>query len=259
VKKANIRVGISGWRYPGWRGTFYPKNLVQRRELEFASRQINSIEINGTFYSLQTKESYQRWYDSTPADFVFAVKGSRYITHIKQLRSIEEPLKTFFSSGVLSLEEKLGPILWQFPPRMRWDEEKFSHFFSLLPKWNTDADPKFHGKKRRLRYAVEIRNESFLTPEFFNLLRKYKIAFVFADTAGKWPYKEEITTDFIYMRLHGDEKIYVSGYTEAALNRWAGKIEKWRKQGINNFYVYFDNDVKVRAPFDAQSLYKKAS
>ncbi len=267
----SIRVGISGWRYAGWRGSFYPEDLPQRRELEFASRQLNSIEINGSFYSLQTPARYLSWYEQTPKDFVFSVKASRYITHIKQLNNIEHGLANFFASGPLCLKEKLGSFLWQFPPRMVWNEEKFSRFLSLLPRGFSEAaeiggdcDPwikKLGGlkidKNRRIRHAVEIRNQSFMVPEFFKLLKKHKVAFVFADTAGKWPYAEEITSDFLYLRLHGDEELYVSGYDEISLNRWAKKIMAWRKKGAKNVYVYFDNDVKVRAPYDALTLLQK--
>src|SRR5688500_1932022 len=131
--------GISGWRYGPWRGTFSPKGLAQRRELEYASRRLNSIEINGSFYSLQRPEFYQQWYDATPDDFVFAVKGGRFITHMKKLKDVETPLANFFASGVLKLKEKLGPILWQFPPGFAFNEERFGDFFELLPKTTTEA------------------------------------------------------------------------------------------------------------------------
>src|SRR5687768_15217018 len=130
---AELRVGISGWTYAPWRGSFYPKDLAQKRELEFASRQVNSIEINGSFYSLQTPSSYQKWYEETPEGFLFAVKCGRYITHMRRLKDIEKPLANFLASGVLALEEKLGPMLWQFPPSMKFDEGKFEAFFEMLP------------------------------------------------------------------------------------------------------------------------------
>lgn len=278
------RIGISGWRYTPWRGTFYPKGLPQRAELEYASRQLNSIEINGSFYALQTPKSYQQWYQATPDDFVFSVKAPRYITHLRRLKEIEEPLANFFASGVLALNEKLGPILWQFPPSFKFDPDRFAAFFALLPhdlkgaakvgknfNANLKTEPYLTVKdNHRLKHAVEIRHESFRDPAFINLLREHNIAGVFADTAGKWPYFEDVTADFIYCRLHGDEQIYVSGYTPDALQYWAKRLKLWRHgqepPDANRFngpaasrkhrdiYVYFDNDVKVRAPVDAKSL-----
>jgi uncharacterized protein YecE (DUF72 family) len=284
----NLRIGISGWRYGPWRGTFYPEDLAQKRELEYASRQINSIEINGTHYSLQRPSSFKRWYDETPEGFVFAVKGSRYITHMKRLKGIETPLANFFASGLLLLKEKLGPFLWQFPPNMQFDEALFEHFLQMLPKDTQAAarlarrhDEKLkHGAhtrgngRRPLRHAVEIRHESFRDAKFVRLLRRHDAALVIADTAGKWPLIEDITASFVYIRLHGDKQIYVSGYTPRALDRWAERIRLWRdgreppdarkvldaaapKRKHRNIYVYFDNDVKVRAPVDAINLMKR--
>jgi uncharacterized protein YecE (DUF72 family) len=215
--RLDLRIGISGWTYAGWRGVFYPKDLPHHRELHFASRAQDSIEINGSFYSLQRPSSYQRWYAETPRGFLFSVKGARFITHMKKLREIETPLANFFASGVLVLREKLGPILWQFPPSLGWNEERFRDFFEILPRTTEQAaelarqhDEKVkHGawtesnRRRRLRYAVEIRHKTFLVPEFFALLRNYQIGFVIADTAGKFPYAEEVTADFVYVRLHG--------------------------------------------------------
>lgn len=279
-----VRIGISGWTYTPWRGVFYPRDLAHRRELEFASRALNSIEINGSFYSLQRPSSYARWYDETPPGFVFSVKGPRFITHMKKLRDVETPLANFFASGVLCLREKLGPILWQFPPNFGWNPERFAEFFAQLPTDTKAAarmsryhDDKLKGRAwtktdaaRPLRYAVEIRHASFMVPEFFALLRQYNIAFVFADTAGKWPYAEDITSDFIYCRLHGDEVLYVSGYSDTAIDWWGNRLRHWqhgkhpadarlvtphkgRKQP-RDVFVYFDNDAKVHAPFDAKRL-----
>jgi uncharacterized protein YecE (DUF72 family) len=283
--RPGLRIGISGWRYKGWRGKFYPKGLALRRGLEYASRIFNSIEINGSFYSLQLPSSYQRWYAETPAGFLFSVKGARYITHMKRLNDIKAPLGNFFASGLLALREKLGPILWQFPPQFQWHEKKFLEFFELLPRDASQAaalatkhDKKLKARAflkidiaRPLRYAVEIRHPSFMVPEFFELLRAQNIAFVFADTAKKWPYREDITADFIYLRLHGDKKLYVSGYSSNAIDWWADRIERWRRGRLTDAklvipptrhstrkkrdaFVYFDNDAKVHAPFDAQRL-----
>ena len=265
-RDGDLRVGISGWNYKGWRGVFYPPKHPQKRELEFASRALNTIEINGTFYSLQRPSSFQKWYAETPADFLFALKGARFITHMKKLREVERPLANFFAAGPLSLQEKLGPILWQFPPNFSWNEGRFREFFELLPRSTKEAAQlaRLHDEKlkcrawlrtdacRPLRYAVEIRHPSFLVPEFFNFLREQKAAFVFADTAGRWPYTEELTTDFVYIRLHGDTQLYVSGYSDSALEWWAKRIRRWRRG--RDVFVYFDNDAKVHAPFDAQRL-----
>ncbi len=280
-----IRIGISGWRYAPWRGVFYPKDLPQRRELEYASRAFPTVEINGTFYSLQRPESYRRWRDETPRDFVFALKGSRYITHMLRLRDAGAALAAFFASGPLALHGKLGPILWQLPPNFAYDEARLRGFFELLPK---DAEQALRlarrrdkagmkgrtvlsiDRNRRLRHAIEVRHRSFEDPGFALLLREYGLALVVADTAGKWPLIEEPTADFMYLRLHGDKQLYVSGYGAAALKRWAGRIRAWSEGGQprgarrigearvprrpRDVYCYFDNDAKVHAPFDAQNL-----
>ncbi|MBA3385612.1 MAG: DUF72 domain-containing protein [Chthoniobacterales bacterium] len=281
--ETRLRIGISGWTYPPWRGVFYPKTLGQRDELRYASRQHNTIEINGSFYSLQMPSSYERWYAETPANFIFSVKGARFITHMKKLRDIETPLANFFGSGLLALREKLGPILWQFPPNFGWNEERFRSFFNLLPQNTAEAAEltNLHDEKlkygvwsnldvaRPIRYAVEIRHPTFLVPEFFALLREYNIAFVFADTAGKWPYAEDFTANFVYIRLHGAEQLYVSGYSDPELDWWRARIDSWRrgrqpgdrrlraamKPSVErDVYAYFDNDAKVHAPFDAMKL-----
>ena len=283
-----VYIGISGWRYPPWRGVFYPPKLTQARELEFSSRAVRSIEINGSFYSLQCPESYAAWYAATPAEFIFSVKGNRYLTHILRLRDIEKPLANVFASGVFNLREKLGPFLWQFPPSFRYAPEQLEHFFSLLPHDTEQAlalarkrDLNMKGRtrlaidaNRPIRHAMEIRNASFIDASFIALLRKYRIALVVADTAGKWPYCEDVTSDFMYLRLHGDKELYASGYTDKALDRWAARINAWSKGGepsdaqrifsenasplsSRDVYCYFDNDIKVRAPFDARTLMAK--
>ncbi|MGQ7957948.1 DUF72 domain-containing protein [Pseudomonas sp. SP16.1] len=282
---SDVRIGISGWRYAPWRGDFYPKGLVQRRELEFASREVNSIEINGSFYGLQTPQRYTGWYAETPEDFVFSVKAPRFITHVRRLDDIEQPLANFFASGPLSLKEKLGPILWQFPPSFRFDERQFGDFLAQLPSDTNQgrqlarhADARLHVTgyqealpSRPLRHAVEIRNDSFRNQAFVDLLRRHNVALVVADTAGKWPYLEDVTADFLYLRLHGDAQLYVSGYSDEALRRWQARIEAWTAGGQpadaqlvdsqhrpphqpRDLYCYFDNDVKVRAPYDARQL-----
>lgn len=276
-------IGISGWRYAPWRGEFYPPGLPEREELSYAAARFPTIELNGSFYSLQRPEYYERWYDQVPPRFVFAVKGSRYITHMLRLRGVETALANFFASGVLALERKLGPLLWQLPPTQKLDE-RLEPFLQLLPRTAKEAaklagrhDKRVAGRThlrvtedRELRHALEVRHESFATPELIELLRAQRIALVVADTAGRWPFLEDVTSDFVYVRLHGDKKLYESGYTDAALDRWAQRIREWRdgRHPLNaklvappprrakrrDVYVYFDNDVKVHAPYDAMSL-----
>jgi uncharacterized protein YecE (DUF72 family) len=268
-----IRIGISGWRYAPWRGVFYPPALPQRRELEYAALLFPSIEINGSFYSLQSPGSWQCWHDATPGHFVFSVKGPRFVTHILRLRECETALANFFASGVLLLRGKLGPFLWQFPPNFRYERERFADFFRLLPRtmgeavalatrhdvdrmrgrhaWPDDFD-----LAAPLWHSIEIRHPTFETPDFIALLREHDIGLVVADTAGKWPLMFDVTSDFVYVRLHGDEELYVSGYSEAALDAWAGKFRTWADAGLD-VYAYLDNDVKVHAPFDAHALMRK--
>jgi uncharacterized protein YecE (DUF72 family) len=280
----DIRIGISGWRYKGWRGTFYPTKLAQRRELEYASRHFSTIELNGSFYGLQRPESFERWYAETPQDFVFSVKGSRYITHLRRLREVDEALGNFLAQGLLALREKLGPILWQFPPSMKFDANLFDAFFTLLPRTHEEAAAfaKNHTSRlkaktwfdvqqdRPLRHAIEIRHTSFVCEEFITLLRRQRIALVVADSV-EWPRLMDATSDFVYCRLHGSEQLYASGYDEKAIETWAQRVVRWasgeevrdgdrasakdaRKRSTRDVYVYFDNDAKVRAPVDAQSL-----
>ncbi|MDQ3616734.1 MAG: DUF72 domain-containing protein [Actinomycetota bacterium] len=265
---ASIRIGISGWTYAGWRGDFYPRGLVQKNELAYAAAQMTSIEINGSFYSLQRPTSYAAWREQTPDDFVFAVKGGRFITHMKKLAGVEAALANFFASGVLGLGSKLGPVLWQLPPNLGYDEQRMRSFFELLPRTTASAavlasahDAKVPDDRaltvtdadRPLRHALEVRSQSFVTPSAISLLREHDIAFVVADTAGRWPLVEEQTSDFRYVRLHGDTELYTSGYTAPALDRWASKCLDWASAGLDVF-VYFDNDAKGFAPHDALAL-----
>lgn len=278
-------IGVSGWRYKEWRGRFYPDGLVQRRELAYVSERMNSIEINGSFYSLQNPASYLRWHEETPGDFLFAVKGSKYITHQRRLTDVRVPLANFFASGILLLGKKLGPILWQFPPWEKFDAKKFTRFLRLLPKSSAAAarlaaentipiEAKRAATavaKTQLSYAFEVRHPSFFTHAFVELLREYNAAFVFADTAGKWPYTEDLTADFMYIRLHGAEELYTSDYTEDQLAWWADRIRKWRRgkqprdaktiagrkapaDASLDVFVYFDNDINAHAPFNAIRL-----
>jgi uncharacterized protein YecE (DUF72 family) len=279
-----VRIGISGWRYAGWRGVFYPPKLAQRKELAFAAANFPTIEINGSFYSLQRPSHYEQWAAQAPDTFVFAVKGSRFITHMRKLRNIRTPLANFYASGILKLESKLGPFLWQFPPNFQFNADLLDEFFTLLPRDTQAAaelacehDPWMKGRvcletsqRRPLRHAIEIRHPSFVCPEFIRLLRRRKIALVCADTVD-WPRLMDVTADFLYLRLHGSEVLYASGYNDVDLNLWAKRVAAWARGGQpadgvyastasgpkrakRDVYVYFDNDAKVRAPFDAQGL-----
>ena len=276
-----IRIGISGWRYAPWRGNFYPKGLRQADELAYAAEKFSTIEINGTFYSLQRPEFFARWRDATPAGFVFAVKGPRFITHMKRLRDVEAPLANFFASGLLALKDRLGPVLWQLPPSFSFDPERLGAFFDRLPRTMREAarlakrhDRRLKGRayttasaERDLRHALEIRHDSFRDPAFIQLLRKHRIGLVVADTV-EWPLLVDATADFVYVRLHGSEQLYASGYGPKALARWADRIQSWSggheakgdhagppaPKRARDVFVYFDNDAKVRAPFDALAL-----
>jgi uncharacterized protein YecE (DUF72 family) len=267
-----LRVGISGWRYPNWRGRFYPKGLPQRAELAYAAERFGSIEINSSFYGLQRPQTYYRWAEQTPADFVFAVKGSRFITHLKKLRNIDAALANFFASGVLALQAKLGPVLWQLPPNLAFDEDVLAQFLSRLPRSTAEAgylarqhDERLAGRSwtgvstdRPLRHCLEVRDESFRTARAYDLLRAHGIGLVVADSAGRFPLLFEVTSDFVYVRLHGAQELYTSGYDDEDLRPWAARIAEWRRDG-RDVYVYFDNDAKVRAPFDALALERLAS
>jgi uncharacterized protein YecE (DUF72 family) len=263
---------------------FYPGGLAQRRELEFAAGKFNTVELNGSFYSMQRPQHFARWYEETPEDFVFAVKGSRYITHMLKLRGVEDALANFFAQGVLRLEEKLGPVLWQFPEHVKFDLKKFEEFFAMLPRTRKDAaklakrhDHRLNGRAwtrvkcdGAVRHAVEIRDESFACEEFIRLLRRQRIGLVVADTVA-WPLLFDVTADFVYCRLHGSEQLYASKYEAEAIEQWAQRVARWasgcevvdgrracakdaRRLKRRDVYVYFDNDAKVHAPFDAMAL-----
>lgn len=286
-KLGAIRIGISGWRYPGWRRTFYPPGLPQRAELAFAASHFTTIELNGSFYSLQRPESFVRWRQQTPDGFIFSVKGSRYLTHMLKLKAIEQGLANFFAQGVLALGPKLGPILWQFPPQWRFDPERLQAFFTLLPRTHREAaelgrhhGPQLHGpawleveRDLPLRHAIEIRHESFVCEDFIALLRRHRIGSVVADTV-KWPRLMDVTADFVYCRLHGDKQLYASGYGPKAIDAWATRAMVWaaggqvtdatrastknpRARQTRDVFIYFDNDAKVRAPVDAEHLMRR--
>jgi len=286
TRHGQIRIGISGWTYAPWRGSFYPKGLVQKRELAHASAIFRAIEINGTFYGQQTPDVFARWAAETPDDFVFTVKAPRFITHILRLREPFVALANFLASGLLRLGPKLGPILWQFPPSFRFDEEAMGAFLARLPH-DTEAAAEYarrhdqHLKARAwlrtdapraMRHAVEIRHESFRNAAFIDLLRKHDVALVCADTV-EWPRLMDLTSGFVYCRLHGSEELYRSGYGDAALDRWAGRVRAWSggrpmddgafagrvaaEPRHRDVFLFFDNTDKLRAPHDAQALIRR--
>jgi uncharacterized protein YecE (DUF72 family) len=283
---AEIRIGISGWTYRPWRGEFYPKGLPQRCELAHAASVFRAIEINGTFYGLQKPDTFARWAEETPEDFVFAVKAPRFITHIRRLREPTVPVANFLASGLLRLGPKLGPILWQLPPTLRFDAELIDTFLALLPH-DTEAaadlarrhDDRLKARAwlrtdrhRPLRHAIEIRHDSFRDAAFIDLLRRRKVALVCADTV-KWPLLMDLTADFVYCRLHGSTELYRSGYDDAALDRWAKRVGAWAtgatmrdgefassvrgKARRRDVFLFFDNTDKLRAPDDAQALMRR--
>jgi uncharacterized protein YecE (DUF72 family) len=279
----SIRIGISGWTYAPWRGVFYPKKLPHKQELAYAARCFHAIEVNGTFYGLQRPDKFARWRDTAPDDFVFAIKGPRYITHLLRLKNIETPLANFLASGLLRLGPKLGPILWQFPARMAFDHNLFSAFLDMLPRDTKAAtalarrhDARLNGRDwlesdadQPLRHAIEIRNESFRTPAFVRLLRRHNAALVCADTV-QWPLLMDLTADFVYCRLHGSAELYRSNYSDAELDVWAARVDSWATGGRmadGNFvagplddgrqrdvFVFFDNTDKLKAPDNARAL-----
>ena len=285
-RPGDVRIGLSGWTYKSWRGRFYPKGLPHKRELAHVGSVFPTVEINGTFYSMQRPDSFGRWSELTPDDFIFAVKGPRFLTHMKRLNEPVAPLANFIASGVLRLGAKLGPILWQLPPNFRFDRDKLDAFFRLLPRdtkaaaalgrrhdhrlkaraW-LRADPPRH----RLRHALEVRHDSFRDPAFIELLRRHDVALVCADTV-EWPLLMDLTSDFVYCRLHGSRELYRSGYSAAELGRWAKRIRAWRdgkpmRDGMfvgapvkpmpRDVYVYFDNTDKLMAPRDGQALMRR--
>ena len=266
-----VRIGVSGWRYPRWRGDFYPKGLPQRLELSYAAERMTGVEVNGSFYSLQRPSSFAAWAAAVPDDFCFAVKGGRFITHMKKLAGVETPLANFFASGVLALGAKLGPVLWQLPERLAFDAERVESFFALLPRTTGEVsdlaarhDDKLADDRALttttvdlpVHHALEPRHPSFESEEAREVLRRNDICMVIADSAGRWPQMPDATSSFRYVRLHGETELYASGYTDESLDRWASQCRRWLDEG-HDIHVYFDNDARGHAPFDAVRLLER--
>jgi len=243
MTQGTIRTGIGGWVFPPWRGTFYPKGTRQADELAYASRHVTAIEINGTFYRLQTPASYQRWHDEAPDDFVFSLKGSRFITHRNDLSTAAPFLERFFDSGMIELGPKLGPILWQFAPNLQFDEANVAAFLEALPK---------RLGNHKLRHVLEVRNKSFTHPAFAKLMEKHEAAIAQVEDP-KVPLFEAITTDFVYARLRRCSEDEPTGYSPQALAAIAQRFGDHAKAGRDCF-VYFINGAKVRAPHAAMAL-----
>lgn len=274
-------VGTSGWAYREWRGKFYPKGLVQAKELGYLADRVATVEMNSPFYRLQTPEIYEKWLAQVPDGFKFSVKGWRGVTHFKKLRDTDQAVAKFFNSGPLSLGASLGPILWQLPPSLKFVPEVLGGFLGSLPKTHGEAVDMVGSQVLRggdgssdesgegalfdvpmsgafdpqlpLRYALEPRNDSFANPESYALLREHDVALVMADSAGRHPRFEEVTADFTYVRLHGSPRIYYSNYSEEDLETWAGILRPELGAG-HDAYVYFDNTAAGHAPVNACRL-----
>lgn len=241
-----VRVGIGGWVFPPWRGTFYPKGLKQAGELEYASRHLTAIEINGTFYRLQNAASYRKWHDETPEGFVFSLKGSRFITHRNDLATAAPFMARFFDSGMAELDDKLGPILWQFAAGLKFDEANVAAFLDALPKTLGN---------RKLRHVLEVRSSSFRDPAFARLMERHEAAIAWVEDA-KVPLIETVTTDFVYARLRQCSEDEPAGYSADALAQIAERFQAHAAAGRDCF-VYFINGAKIRAPHAAMALLER--
>jgi uncharacterized protein YecE (DUF72 family) len=262
-RKPHIRIGVGGWTYGPWRGLFYPEGLPQKRELDFMSRKLTSIEINGTYYGSQKPESFAKWHDETPDDFVFAVKGPRFSTNRRVLAEGGASIERFFASGVTNLKNKLGPINWQFPPTKKFEPEDFEAFLNLLPK-NVEG--------RKIRHAVEVRHASFKSAEFVALAYEHGVAIVIAGDSD-YPQIADVSADFVYARIMGTSETENLGYATAALDAWAERARTWAAGGTPNdfpslakkpagksargVFVYVISGFKARNPAAAMALIER--
>jgi uncharacterized protein YecE (DUF72 family) len=240
-----IHVGVGGWTFEPWRGVFYPQGHPQKKELEFASRKLGSIEINGTFYSTFKPESWAKWRADTPDGFVFSVKAARFCTNRKVLADAADSIRRFAQQGMHELGDRLGPINWQFMATKKFDPVDMRNFLKLLPR---------KAGKLTLRHALEVRNDSFKDERFYELARKHRVAIVFADDE-KYPAIDEATTDFTYVRLMRTRENIKTGYAAKDLTAWAERARIWAKRG--DVFVYFISGAKVRNPAAAQALIKR--
>jgi uncharacterized protein YecE (DUF72 family) len=260
-----IRIGIGGWTYEPWRGLFFPEKLPKTKELFHASRRVTSIEVNGTFYSTFTPNTFRRWADETPDDFILSLKAPRFTVNRLVLGEAGPSIEKFFASGVSELKSKLGPILWQLPPFKKYDADDIGTFFSLLPR---------HIDGRKLRHVLEVRHETFLSKDFIVQARKANIGIVLADTP-KYPLLADLTSDFVYLRLQDAQAEIETGYPSSALDKWAALVRSWARGGepeniplvaskgvelqARDVFVYFINGAKERAPAAAEALIRRLS
>jgi uncharacterized protein YecE (DUF72 family) len=259
-----VRVGIGGWTFEPWRGVFYPKGLPHSRELAYAAERLTSIEVNGTFYSTQSPKTFRKWASETPEGFVFSLKGPRYAVNRRVLADAWDSIRRFVESGVTELGGKLGPMLWQFAPTKKFDEADFGKFLELLPEKQDDL---------ALRHVVEVRHDSFCTPAFIALLRKFRTPVVFSEHAT-YPAIADITGDFVYARLQKGKDSVKTGYPSKALDDWAKKMKTWAKGGVpsglplvdrknkapirpRDVFAYFIHEGKVRAPAAAMATIER--
>jgi uncharacterized protein YecE (DUF72 family) len=259
-----IHIGVGGWTFEPWRGVFYPEGLPHAKELEYASRQLTSIEINGTYYSLQSPETFRKWREATPEGFVFSVKGSRFCTNRKVLAESREAIARFMAQGLLELEDRLGPLLWQFAPTKKFDPDDFAAFLDNLPS---------SAGGRALRHAVEVRHDSFRSPDFLRLLRERNIGLAYAEHFT-YPEMADVTADFVYARLQKGSDDIETAYPEDQLDAWAGRLKTWAEGGEpddlprvepghakktpREVFAYVIHEGKVRAPAAAKALIQKA-
>ena len=262
-KSGKIYLGVGGWTFPPWRGVFYPEKLAQAKELSYAASKLTSIEINGTYYGSQKPESFRRWRGEVPDGFVFSVKGPRFATSRRVLAEAGDSIKRFYDSGVLELRDCLGPVLWQFAPTKKFDEADFGKFLELLPRKLEGWD---------LRHVVEVRHDSFKTPAFIALTRKFAIPIVYADH-GKYPAIADITGDFVYARLQTGKDTVTTAYPPKALDAWANRLNVWAKGGEpddlprvdkasakkepRDVFAYVIHEGKIRAPAGAMELIER--
>jgi uncharacterized protein YecE (DUF72 family) len=280
-----IRVGIAGWTYAPWRGAFYSKEIKREQELSYAASQLRTLEINDTFYGMLRPDTFARWAEQVPPDFVFAVKAPRTITHVLRLRDVRIPLANFLASGLLRLNMHLGPVLWQFPPNFRFDPSCITQFLKMLPHDTSHAAGLGRGHdttlrapawfdvdtRRPMRHAFEVRHESFRCQEFIDLLRAYDVALVCADSEAA-PRLMDVTSDFVYCRLLANQERCVGGYDNALLEEWSRRIKTWAsgeepvdaervggksRPRRRDVFVIFDSDKKLRAPANAMELIRR--
>lgn len=230
-----IRIGTSGWNYQHWKEIFYPADCAKSKWLEYYTEHFDTVELNATFYRLPQLKTFENWKTRTPDHFLWALKANKYITHIKRLKEPQEPLERFYTAAS-GLKEKLGPLLFQLPPSLSFDEKEFENFCQFL--------------NPSQRHTLEVRHPSWINDRLFVILKEHNIAFCIADTAGRYPYHEVVTSDFVYIRLHGSKKLYASEYSEKELQAWAKKIKGWGK----DTYLYFDNDFEGYAVKNAKRL-----